>query len=83
MEIERKFLIKDLNEIDLNNYQSKQIIQDYLYVDELTAIRKRKIIDGNNEKYIYTIKTNKCNFSVNEIEREISKEVYEHLIPKK
>lgn len=79
MEIERKFLIKDINKLQLDNYTSKQIIQDYLYVDKLTAIRKRKIIENNQTRYIYTIKTEKSGYSVNEIEKEITKEVYENL----
>ena len=79
MEIERKFLIKDINKLQLDDYVSKQIIQDYLYVDKLTAIRKRKIIENNQTRYIYTIKTEKSGYSVNEIEKEITKEVYDNL----
>ena len=83
MEIERRFLVKDIKELELGNYERKQIIQDYLYVDKLTAIRKRKVIEDNNEKYVYTIKTDKSGLSVNEIEKEISKEIYDNLVPKK
>lgn len=83
MEIERKFLVNDLSDINLEIYDCKKIIQDYLYVDKLTAIRKRKIIQNDIEKYIYTIKTGKTGLSVNEIEKEISKDVYDKLIPKK
>ena len=48
MEIERKFLVKDINSLDLSKYHHKTIVQDYLYVDRFTAIRKRKITDNNN-----------------------------------
>ena len=44
MEIERRFLVQNIDEkINLNEYEYKEIVQDYLYVDKLTAIRKRKI----------------------------------------
>ena len=42
MEIERKFLVKNINELDLSKYNHKTIIQDYLYIDRFTAIRRRK-----------------------------------------
>ena len=42
MEIERKFLIKDISNLDLSNYHHKTIIQDYLYIDKFTAIRKNE-----------------------------------------
>lgn len=45
MEIERKFLVKDINAINeiISKYPRKTITQDYLYVDDYTAVRKRKI----------------------------------------
>lgn len=76
MEIERKFLVNSLEGIDLSKYKNKRIIQDYLYSDKFTAIRKRHIIVNDEHKYIYTIKTGKAKFSVNEIEKEISEEEY-------
>lgn len=79
MEIERKFVIKDLSEINLDNYEYKDITQDYLYKDNLTAIRKRKVVANNITKYYYTIKTNKVDISVNEIEREIDEQEYNKL----
>ena len=81
MEIERKFLISDISKIDLNldNYKCKIIQQDYLYVDKLTAIRKRKIAIDNVDKYYYTIKTGKNGISVNEIENNIDKLTYDSL----
>lgn len=75
MEIERKFLVKDLN-INLGEYEHKYIRQNYLYKDLYTAIRKRLIIKDGKSKYFYTIKTNKEGFSVNEIEKEITMEDY-------
>ena len=78
MEIERKFLVKDINSLDLSKYHHKTIIQDYLYVDRFTAIRKRKITDNNN-KYTYTIKTAKVGISVNEIEKDITEDEYNNL----
>ena len=80
MEIERKFLIKQLPDHILNTYiKKKHIIQDYLYMDNYTIVRKRKIIENNLEHYTYTIKTFKVGISVNEFEKEISKSEYEKL----
>lgn len=79
MEIERKFLVKDTNSLDLTKYHHKTIIQDYLYVDKFTAIRKRKISESNINKYIYTVKTAKVGISVNEIEKNISEDEYNNL----
>ena len=79
MEIERKFLVKNINELDLSKYNHKTITQDYLYIDNFTAIRKRKICENNINKYTYTIKTAKVGISVNEIEREITESEYNNL----
>lgn len=79
MEIERKFLVKNINELDLSKYNHKAITQDYLYIDNFTAIRKRKICENNINKYTYTIKTAKVGISVNEIEREITEAEYNNL----
>lgn len=81
MEIERKFLITDKNAISniIKNYNKKEIIQDYLYIDSFTAIRKRKIVDKKVEKYFYTVKTMKTGISVNEIEKEITQKEYDEL----
>ena len=77
MEIERKFLVSDLNGLDLSKYEYKHIIQDYLYKDKFTAIRKRKVINSDGStSYTYTIKTNKVGISVNEMEQAISEEDY-------
>ena len=56
MEIEKKFLVKDVNKINeiISKYPKKTITQDYLYVDDYTAIRKRKIEENSNITYVYT-----------------------------
>lgn len=83
-EIERKFLVKSIDNISLESYNRKTIIQDYLYNDKITTIRKRKIQEGENTKYYYTIKTNRSGkYSVEEIESEIEEEVYNKLKPDK
>ena len=79
MEIERRFLIKNLSKLDLSQYKHKRIIQDYLYKDRFTAIRKRKTVIKNNVSYTYTIKTKKVGISVNELENEISEDEYNSL----
>ena len=81
MEIERKFLVTNKNVISniIKKYDRKEIIQDYLYIDSFTAIRKRKIVDKKVEKYFYTVKTMKTGISVNEIEKEITKKEYDKL----
>lgn len=79
MEIRKKFLIKDVNNLNLGKYYHKTIIQNYLYVNKFTAIIKRKISDNNINKYTYTIKTFKVWISVNEIEKDISEEEYNNL----
>lgn len=79
MEIERKFLVNDIKDLDLSKYHHKTIVQDYLYVDNFTAIRKRKITDNNLNKFTYTIKTAKVGISVNEIEKDISEDEYNNL----
>ena len=81
MEIERKFLITDKNAISniIKNYNKKEIIQDYLYIDSFTAIRKRKIVTDSIKKYFYTVKTMKTGLSVNEIEKEITQNEYDKL----
>lgn len=80
MEIERKFIVNSIVNLDLSKYSKKQIIQDYLYNDLFTIIRKRKIInETGNTSYKYTIKTDKKGISVNEIEKEITELEYNRL----
>jgi len=81
MEIERKFLIHNKSRIEKikKEYSKKEIIQDYLYLDTYTAVRKRKIVNASDIQYIYTVKTMKEGFSVNEFEKEITEHVYQSL----
>lgn len=83
MEIERRFLVRDTTKVNelIEKYKStqKRIVQDYIYSDILTAIRKRMIIKNGEEKYIYTVKTGRRGMSVNEFENEITKEQYDIL----
>jgi adenylate cyclase len=79
MEIEKKFLVKDISHLDLSNYNKIEMVQDYLYIDKLTIVRKRKCIKNNQKTYMYTIKTDKKNLSVNEIEKEITEDEYNNL----
>ena len=79
MEIERKFLVNDLNGINLEEYEYKKMAQDYLYIDKFSVVRIRKIETAKGKKFKYTIKTAKIGISVNEIEREISEEDYAEL----
>lgn len=81
-EIERKFLVKSINNISLKSYNRKTITQDYLYNDNITTIRKRKIQEGIDTKYYYTIKTDRSGkYSVQEIESQIEEDVYNKLKP--
>lgn len=83
-EIERKFLVKNIDNISFKFYNKKTIIQDYLYNDKITTIRKRKIVEGENNKYYYTIKTNRSGkYSVEEFESEIEEDIYIKLEPDK
>ena len=63
----------------MSQYKCKRIIQDYLYKDKFTAIRKRKTVLDDNVSFTYTIKTRKIGISVNELENEISEEEYNNL----
>ena len=45
--------------LDLSKYTKKDIEQIYLYIDELSIIRIRKVTIKNNIKYKYTVKTEK------------------------
>lgn len=83
MEIERRFLIRDIDKVNelIKEYaETKKVIkQDYIYSDIYTAIRKRLIIKNDVPKYIYTVKTGRRELAVNEFESEISKEDYDKL----
>lgn len=72
MEIERKFLVNDnINKLDLNKYEKREISQYYLALDPEIRVRK-----SNNKCYL-TVKS-KGGLIRNENEREVSLEFYEH-----
>ena len=73
MEIERKFLIKDLP--DLSEYEYVEIEQGYLSTSPVVRIRKK------NDKYILTYKGSGL-LAHEEIEAALTKEAYEHLAEK-
>ena len=73
MEIEKKFLIKDMP--DLAKYQFVEIEQGYLSTDPVVRIRKK------NDKYILTYKGSGM-LAREEIEAALTKESYEHLAKK-
>ena len=91
-EIERKYSINSLPE-DLKISKIKDIEQAYIYKDNNTHIRIRKITNRKEQstKYIYTIKTkgdiqyqdNSCIGQKYEIEYLISEEEYEDLLTMK
>lgn len=84
-EIELKFEVKDMPKLDGHKkIDIYKIIQYYLYKDEFSAIRKREVLDINNNihEYIYTVKTKgniPNNKSVYEIETVVSREKYESI----
>ena len=73
MEIERKFLIKELP--DLSKYEYVDIQQGYLNVSPVVRIRKK------NDKYIITYKGSGL-LAREEIEAELTQVAYEHLLEK-
>ena len=73
MEIERKFLIKELP--DLSKYEYVEIEQGYLSTSPVVRIRKK------NENYILTYKGSGL-MAREEIEAALTKEAYEHLATK-
>ena len=83
MEIERRFLVKDIAKVEelIDKYKDsrKAIVQDYIYTDMFSAIRKRKIEKNGNVKYIYTIKSGDRGISVNEIERQLTEDEFNEL----
>lgn len=91
-EIERKYAIKELpNNIEIS--KAIDIEQSFIYKDNNTIIRIRKVIDSKDksEKYVYTIKTKgdiqyDNSYKVGqkyEIESDISQKEYEELIQRK
>lgn len=73
MEIERKFTIKELP--DLNNYPYKKLTQAYLNTDPVIRIRRE------NDEYVLTYK-GKGLLAREEYNLPLNKESFEHLLPK-
>lgn len=83
MEIERKYLIKDLP-FDLNTYSCSLIEQAYISTKPVIRVRKRGFITANhmdNVKYILTIKGSGM-LTRQEYELDLSEEEYNNLLSK-
>lgn len=91
-EIERKYAVKEIPS-NFKISQMTDIEQAFIYKDNNTIIRIRKVTDKKEKstRYIYTIKTTgdieyNNNYDIGkkyEIENDISKEEYEELIQRK
>ncbi len=84
MEIEKKFLIKDMPK-NLDNYIKKEIQQGYLSLED-PVLRVRKSNDNYflTYKSVYGIPKKKTSHALvaNEVEFPISKKAYNHLLGK-
>lgn len=74
MEIERKFLIRKLPE-HLSHYEKKQLTQGYLNTAPVVRIRRE------DDNYILTYKSSGLRSRIEE-EMPLTKEAFEHLLPK-
>ncbi|NLJ88399.1 MAG: CYTH domain-containing protein [Epulopiscium sp.] len=74
MEIERKFLVKELPD-NLQSYENQEIIQGYISIDPTIRLRK------SNDEYFLTIKS-KGHLKREEMEFPLTKEQFENLWPK-
>ncbi len=74
MEIERKFLVKDLPE-NLESYAQKRICQGYLCTNPVVRIRR------SNEEYFLTYK-GRGKMVREEHEFPLTAEAFEHMLPK-
>lgn len=74
MEIERKFLVKDLPE-NLESYEQKRISQGYLCTNPVVRIRR------SNNDYFLTYKS-KGLMAREEYEMPLTAEAFEHMLPK-
>ncbi len=74
MEIERKFLIKELPE-NLEAFEHHEIEQGYLCTEPVLRVRKK------DDNYFFTYK-GKGLLAREEVETSINKEAYDHLIKK-
>ena len=82
VEIEKKYLV-DLKNVPQKNYLCKKITQGYIYNDDITEIRIRKVESEDLIKYYYTVKINNIDMiQRNEIEFEINQEQFQFLLSK-
>lgn len=89
-EIERKYAVKYLPS-DIQIEKNQKIEQAFLYKDENTIIRIRKVESKQEIEYVYTVKTKgdieyDNQYSIGkkyEIESNITKELYDKLLEKK
>lgn len=75
MEIERKFLIKDMP--DLSKYRSKRLEQGYLNTHPTVRVRRE-----DNEYYLTYKGAAIDNMAREEYNLPLTEEAYEHLLPK-
>lgn len=74
MEIERKYLVKNLPE-DLESYEQKRICQGYICTNPVVRIRR------SNEEYFLTYKGSGL-LAREEYEMPLTAEAFEHMLPK-
>ena len=75
MEIERKFLIKNMPKLD--EYESKKLMQGYLNTHPTVRIRRE------DDYYYMTYKSSSTdNISREEYNLPLTKEAFEHMLPK-
>ena len=80
-EVERRFLVKNVDNIDLSKFEKKEIQQYYLYRDKIVTVRKRKVtLDNGDTLYFHTVKYRPGEEKFpEEFEVQITEEKYENL----
>ena len=80
-EVERRFLVKNIDFIDLSKYEKEEIEQFYLYRDKIVTVRKRKLTSAKGDvHYYHTVKYRPGdNLFPEEFEVEIDEKKYEGL----
>lgn len=80
-EVERRFLVKNIDSIDLSKYEKKEIEQFYLYRDKIVSVRKRKVTMPNGDNlYTHTVKYKPGeNQFPEEFEVQLTEEQYNNL----
>lgn len=80
LEIERKFLVEDLEFLkEISDKKIVSIEQTYLSANKFEEVRLRKKIELNSERFVLTVKKGK-GLVRKEIETDLTKETYEELI---